>query len=92
MEHNFIIITPENKTGQRDNVLLGPIAKALRSATGRAALAASMVAPIRRSLDYHNIARRTFLVEQLPQGALPTYDKDIDVSSMVISKGDKDGI
>lgn len=88
MEHDVIVISPENKTGHRDNVLLGPIAKALRNSNFRSGLAASMVAPIRRSLDYHGIARRAFLVEQLPQGALPTYNKDIDVAS-VIPEGDE---
>src|SRR5271157_3201065 len=38
-------------------------------------LAQSMVRPIRRSLDYQGIARRALVVEQLPQGALPDYNK-----------------
>lgn len=88
MEHDFIVITADNKIGQRDDVLLGPIAKALRNPNFRSGLAASMAAPIRRSLDYQGIARRALLVEQLPQGALPTYDKDIDVASIVIPEGD----
>lgn len=32
--------------------------------------------PLRRNLDYQSIARKTFLVEQLPDGALPIYDKE----------------
>lgn len=51
----------------------------------RRKLAASMAQPIRRSLDYQGIARRALVVDQLPQGALPTYDKDIDVSKLVCS-------
>lgn len=51
---------------------------------GRLRLAASMIAPIRRQLDYSSIARRTFLVEQLPEGALPIYDRDLGVAQMVM--------
>lgn len=52
----------------------------LANPEGRSRLAQSMAAPIRRSLDYQATARRTFLVEPLPEGALPTYDRDPDVS------------
>jgi hypothetical protein len=74
MEHDLIIITPDNRIGQRDNSYL--ISKALGTPGGRAALAAAMAAPIRRNLDYHGIARRALVVDPLPQGALPIYSKD----------------
>lgn len=77
MEHDFIIITDENVTGQEEKVSLGPIAKFVLSAAGRQQLAASMIAPIRTRLDYQGIARKLFLVEQLPD-ALPSYDKDAE--------------
>lgn len=34
--------------------------------------------PVRPSLDYMGIARRALIVEELPAGALPVYDRDID--------------
>jgi len=40
---------------------------------------------IRRNLDYHGVARRALVVDMLPQGALPTYDRDIDVAAVVVS-------
>ena len=42
--------------------------------------------PIRTSLDYQGIGRKLFVVDPLPQGALPIYDRDVDVRSLVISK------
>ena len=50
---------------------------------GRQRLAASLVNPIRRNRDYQSIARRTFLVEQIPDGALPIYDRDPNVADIV---------
>jgi len=75
MEHDVIIISPDNEVGQKDHVLLGPIGRALRSAAGRQALAASMIAPLRRNIDYQGIARKVFIVDPLPPGALSSYDK-----------------
>ncbi len=50
------------------------IADFLKTPEGRQKLAASMVQPLRTRRDYSSIGRRTFLVEQLPDGALPTFD------------------
>jgi len=41
--------------------------QALSTGEGRSALAQSMMAPIRRSLDYQGIGRRLFQVEEMPQ-------------------------
>ena len=41
----------------------------------RERLAAAILTPIRRRLDYGPVGRRTFLVEPLPEGALPIYDR-----------------
>jgi len=38
-----------------------------------------------RNLDYQGIARRALVVDPLPQGALPVYDRDIDVAAVVVS-------
>lgn len=62
------------------------IAKALESPQGREALAQVMANPIRTSLDYQGIARKLFVVDPLPQGALPIYDKDVDARAFIISK------
>jgi hypothetical protein len=43
------------------------------SPEGRHKLAVSMIEPIRRRLDYNAIARKTFIVESLPEGALPLF-------------------
>ena len=50
------------------------ISEYIKTASGRQKLAASMVQPLRFRRDYTSVGRRAFLVEQLPDGALPIYD------------------
>jgi hypothetical protein len=38
---------------------------------------------IRQRLDYQAIGRRTFFLDQLPDGALPVFDQDIDIAPNV---------
>ncbi len=61
------------------------LTKAMQSERGKVALAQAMANPIRRNLDYQGVGRKALRVDPLPQGALPVYDKDIDVSAIVIS-------
>ena len=58
----------------------------IRTAGGRQKLAASMIQPLRRRRDYTSVGRKAFYVEQLPDGALPIYDKDADVSAYVVGE------
>jgi hypothetical protein len=60
--------------------------KYIGSQPGRRRLAASMIQPLRERRDYSSVGRKTFLVEQLPDGALPIYDKDPDVTAYVIGE------
>ena len=62
------------------------IAEYMKTAGGRAKLAASMTQPLRLRRDYTSVGRKTFLVEQLPDGAQPVYDKDIGVTAYVIGE------
>jgi hypothetical protein len=62
------------------------ISKALETEEGRVALAQAMANPIRISLDYQGVGRKLLVVDPLPQGALPVYDKDVDARAFVISK------
>lgn len=62
---NGDLFTPELRQQLIDQYLGNP--------EGRTRLAASFANPIRRNRDYQAIGRRTFLVEQLPDGALPVY-------------------
>lgn len=61
------------------------ISRAIMTHEGKVALAQAMANPIRRNLDYQGLARRALVVDPLPQGALPVYDRDIDVAAVVIS-------
>ncbi len=72
---------PSFNDEQRDEL----IKRALTSEEGKIALGQAMANPIRRNLDYMGIGRKVFVVDPLPQGALPVYDRDIDVSATVIS-------
>jgi len=58
----------------------------LGSLAGRQKLAASMTQPLRLRRDYMAVGRKTFLVEQLPDGALPIYDKDPDVTAYIVGE------
>ena len=62
------------------------ISELVKTAGGRAKLAASMVQPLRRRRDYSSVARKAYLVEQLPDGALPIYDRDPDVTAYVMGE------
>lgn len=62
------------------------ISEYIKTAAGRARLAASMIQPLRLRRDYTAVGRKTFLVEQLPDGALPIYDKDPDVTAFVVGE------
>ena len=61
------------------------ISRAISTQEGKLVLAQSMANPIRKNLDYHGIARRALVVDPLPQGALAVYDRDIDVTAVVVS-------
>jgi len=41
------------------------------------------IQPLRTRRDYTSVGRKTFLVEQLPDGALPIYDKDPEVTAYI---------
>ena len=58
----------------------------IHSPQGRHKLAASLTQPLRLRRDYSSVGRKTFLVEQLPDGALPIYDKDPDVTAYIIGE------
>lgn len=67
---------------QKEQLLL----KALSNERGRALIASSMANPIRMSLDYQGVGRKLVVVDPLPQGALPIYDKDVQIPATLLSK------
>ena len=62
------------------------LSKHVKTAAGRQRIAASMVQPLRKRRDYSSVGRKGFYVEQLPDGALPIYDKDAEVAAYVIGE------
>lgn len=62
------------------------IATALETEEGRIALAQSMVEPIRRSLEYQAVGRKLVMVDELPQGALARYERDVASIAHVIPR------
>jgi len=62
------------------------IAQYISTGAGRQRLAASMIQPLRRRRDYTSVGRKAFYVEQLPDGALPIYDKDPNVTAYVVGE------
>lgn len=72
---------PSLNDEQRDEM----IKQALMTQEGKIALGQAMATPIRRNLDYQGVGRKALVVDPLPQGALPVYDRDIDVAAVVVS-------
>ena len=58
----------------------------VRTPRGRQILAASLQVPLRTQRDYTAVGRKAFFVEALPNGALPYYDKDIDVRAYLVGE------
>jgi hypothetical protein len=73
-----------NKTNDTEKEAL--IAQALETDEGRVALAQAMVEPIRRALEYQAVGRKLLMVDELPQGALPRYERDVKSLAFVISR------
>jgi hypothetical protein len=72
---------PSFNEQQKDDM----IKRALLTQEGKIALGQAMALPIRRNLDYAGVARRALVVDPLPTGALPVYERDIDVAAVVVS-------
>lgn len=60
--------------------------KNLGSARGRAIIAASMGNPLREQRDYASVGRKAFLVDALPNGVEPTYEKDIKARAFIVGE------
>lgn len=74
----------KNKLSQEQKEAI--IAQALNTDEGRVALAQAMVEPIRRSLEYQAVGRKLLLVDELPQGALARYERDVTSIAHIISR------
>lgn len=74
------------KSGLSDQDKEFIIAQALETDEGRTALAQAMVEPIRRSLEYQAVGRKLLMVDELPQGALARYERDVASIAHVISR------
>ena len=72
----------KNINEQREQI----IAQALETPEGRTALAQAMVEPIKTSLMYQAIARKLLMVDELLQGQLARYERDVATKSYVIPK------
>ncbi len=67
---------------QKEEVL----AQAIETPEGRTVLAQVMVEPIRRSLEYQAVGRKLLMVDELPQGALARYERDVASVAHVVSR------
>jgi hypothetical protein len=72
----------QNVNEQREQI----IAQALETPEGRTALAQAMVEPIKTSLMYQAIGRKLLMVDELLQGQLARYERDVAVKSYIIPK------
>ena len=60
--------------------------KLLASPKGRRRIAAAMQEPLRKYRDYVSVGRKTLFVDELPDGTLPVYDKDIDTPAYIVGE------
>lgn len=74
------------KSNYTDKQREAVIAQALETPDGRVALAQAMVEPIKRALEYQAIGRKLLMVDELPQGALARYEKDVASVAHVIGR------
>jgi hypothetical protein len=72
---------PNLSRTQQQTQMLGQL---LKTAGGRQKLAASLGPSLRRRRDYMSIARKALMVETLPDGALPIYDKEFDTQAQTV--------
>jgi hypothetical protein len=62
------------------------IAKLMKTPEGRSEIAANLQEPLREFRDYETVGRRAFMVDQLPDGALPYYDKDPKLKAYTVGE------
>jgi hypothetical protein len=74
------------KSGLSDQDKEFIVAQAMNTDEGRTALAEAMVEPIRRSLEYQAVGRKLLMVDELPQGALARYERDVASIAHVVSR------
>lgn len=58
--------------------------KLLGSTQGRKKIAASIQEPLRKLRDYVSIGRRALWIDELPDGALPIYDRDVATPAFIV--------
>lgn len=78
---NFALSGQVSLSDERKDEL---VARAINTNEGKLALAQAMANPIRQNLDYQGIARRALVPDVLTQGSYPTYNRDIDVTAVVV--------
>ena len=61
------------------------ISEYIKTPAGRAKLAASLTQPLRTRRDYTSVGRKTFLVEQLPDGALQSSDVQLMTPKLIVA-------
>lgn len=60
--------------------------KLLSSQKGRQRIAAAIQEPLRKLRDYQAVGRKAFMIDELPDGALPIYDKDVETPAYVVGE------
>ena len=73
------------RTLSRTQQQMAQLGLLLKSPSGRQKLAAALGPSLRRRRDYMSIARKAFMVETLPEGALPIYDKEFDETNTTLA-------
>lgn len=66
----------ESAVAERQNMMSSIIGSYIATQEGRSRLAQAMVAPLTRQRNMARLAREVFPIQQLPDGAVPIYDRE----------------
>ena len=69
---------------------LSIVAQQMATTAGRHQIAASMQVPLREFRDYTGVGRRAFVIDELGQGELAYYDKDVATPAYVVGEEAQD--
>lgn len=83
--HNLVGQVVQSAVAERQAAVNSSLIEALVSTPeGRSRLAQAMIRPLQNRMSYGGLVRGAFSVQQLPDGALPYYDRDPGVVAMVV--------
>lgn len=89
MKNGFDLIANQENRITADAQLTA-VSNLLQTSAGRNTIAAELGKPLRDYRDYTGVGRRAFQVDELGQGEIAVYDKDVDTPAFVVAEEGSD--